>query len=139
MRSTQDGRLREKSSIQQFKLRFLDNPYLDSDEKKKSIERWSAVGEDVLRMRAEGDFITDSILVYPSFDMRIHGMDRSELPDGGIVPETWTRYCAIDPGHAVTAVLFLAVPPDEKFWLCYDQLYLRQCNATKFGNEFAKR
>ncbi len=131
--------LGEKSTIRQFKLRFLDNPFLDSDEKKKSIERWSAVGEDVLRMRAEGDFITDSILVYPSFDMRIHGMSRSELPDGGIVPQTWTRYCAIDPGHAVTAVLFMAVPPDEKFWLCYDQLYLRQCNATKFGNEFAKK
>ena len=29
--------LGEKSSIRQFKLRFLDNPFLDSEEKKKSI------------------------------------------------------------------------------------------------------
>lgn len=130
--------LGEESSIRQFKLRFLDNPYLDQEEKQKSIERWAAVGEDVLRMRAEGDFITDSILVFPNFDMRIHGMSRSELPNGQ-VPHEWTRYACIDPGHAVTAVLFVAVPPDEKFWLCYDQLYLRQCNATIFGNKFAEK
>ena len=130
--------LGEKSSIQQFKLRFLDNPYLDEEEKKKSIERWAAVGEDVLRMRAEGDFITDSILVYPTFDMRIHGYSRDKLPNG-MVPQNWARYCAIDPGHSVTAVLFCAVPPDEKFILMYDQLYLRQCNATMFGDAFAKK
>lgn len=130
--------LGEKSSIRQFKLRFLDNPYLDNAEKKKSIERWAAIGEDVLRMRAEGDFITDSVLVYPNFDMRIHGMDRSELPDGQI-PHDWTRYAVIDPGHAVTAILFAAVPPTEDYWLLYDQLYLRQCNAQIFGEEFEKK
>ena len=130
--------LGEESSIRQFKLRFLDNPYLDLDEKKKSIERWAAVGEDVLRMRAEGDFITDSVLVYPTFDMRIHGMEREELPDGR-VPDNWCRYAAIDPGHAVTAVMFLAVPPTEDYWLCYDQLYLRQCNAQIFGEQFEKK
>lgn len=130
--------LGEKSSIRLFKLRFLDNPYLDAQEQKKSIERWAALGEDVLRMRAEGDFITDSVLVYPTFDMRIHGMDRSELPEGQI-PHDWTRYAVIDPGHAVTAVLFAAVPPTEDYWLVYDQLYMRQCNAQIFGEEFEKK
>jgi hypothetical protein len=130
--------LGEKSEIRQFKLRMLDNPFLDTAEKKKSIERWAAIGEDVLRMRSEGDFITDSVLVYPNFDMRIHGMDRSELPEGQ-VPHNWCRYAVVDPGHAVTAVLFAAVPPDESYWLVYDQLYLRQCNATIFGDKFAER
>jgi hypothetical protein len=130
--------LGDESNIQQFKLRFLDNPYLDDDEKKKSLERWAASGEDVLRMRAEGDFITDSILVYPNFDMRIHGLERDQLPNGQI-PHEWCRYAVIDPGHAVTAVLFCAVPPTEEYWLCYDQLYLRQCNATIFGERFAER
>lgn len=130
--------LGEKSSIRQFKLRMLDNPFLDSEEKKKSLERWAALGEDVLRMRAEGDFITDSVLCYPNFDMGIHGMDRSELPDSQ-VPKNWCRYAVIDPGHAVTAVLFCAVPPTEDYWLVYDQLYLRQCNAYIFGDEFSKR
>jgi hypothetical protein len=130
--------LGDKSIIRQFKLRFLDNPYLDDAEKKKSIERWSAVGEDVLRMRAEGDFITDSVLVYPNFDMRIHGHERADLPEGQIPPD-WCRYAVIDPGHAVTAVLFAAVPPTEDYWLVYDQLYLRQCNAQIFGQEFEKK
>ena len=128
----------ENPTIKQFKLRFLDNPAIDDEEKRKSLERWSAVGEDVLRMRAEGDFITDSVLVYPNFDMRIHGMDRSELPEGQI-PRNWTRYAVIDPGHTVTAVLFAAVPPDEKYVLVYDQLYLRQCNASIFGEKFASK
>lgn len=128
----------DKSHIRQFKLRMLDNPYIDGEEKQKSIERWAALGEDVLRMRSEGDFITDSVLMFPNFDMRIHGMDRSELPDGQI-PHNWTRYAAIDPGHAVTAVLFLAVPPDESMWLCYDQLYIRQANAVIFGEKFAAK
>ena len=130
--------LGKESNIQQFKLRFLDNPYLDQEEKKKSIERWAALGDDILRMRAEGDFVTDSILMYPNFDMRIHGLDRTELPNGQI-PHEWTRYAVIDPGHAVTAILFAAVPPDESYVLCYDQLYLRQCNATIFGKRFTEK
>ena len=133
-----EAALGEKSSIRLFQLRFLDNPHLDPEEQRKSIERWAALGEDVLRMRAEGDFITDSVLCYPSFDMRIHGMPRSELPDGQI-PYDWCRYAVIDPGHAVTAVLFVAVPPSGDFWLCYDQLYLRQSNALIFGEEFQKK
>ena len=81
------------------------------EEKKKSIERWAALGDDILRMRAEGDFVTDSILMYPNFDMRIHGLDRTELPNGQI-PHEWTRYAVIDPGHTVTAVLFAADLPN---------------------------
>ncbi|MFO0452131.1 MAG: hypothetical protein ACK52I_26350 [Pseudomonadota bacterium] len=130
--------LGDKSPIRHFKLRFLDNPFLDSKEKKLTIERWAAAGDDVLRMRAEGDFITDSVLVYPSFDMSIHGMDRTAVPNGQI-PADWCRYAVIDPGHAVTAVLFAAVPPDGEHWVVYDQLYLRQCNATIFGEQFAKK
>ena len=130
--------LGEKSAIRLFRLRFLDNPYLDSEEKKRSIERWAASGEDVLRMRSEGDFTVDSVLVYPSFDMTIHGFDRSGLPDGTI-PSDWCRYAVIDPGHAVTAVLFAAVPPSGDFWLVYDQLYLRQSNAVVFGDQFSKK
>lgn len=128
----------EKAGIVLFRLRFLDNPHIDDAEKRKSIERWSASGEDVLRMRSEGDFITDSVLMYPNFDMRIHGMERSELPNGQ-VPSDWCRYAVVDPGHAVTAVLFAAVPPSEEFILLYDQLYIRQCNATMFGDQFARK
>jgi Terminase large subunit, T4likevirus-type, N-terminal len=121
--------------IRKFTLRFLDNAHIDTDEKKKNIERWSALGMDELRMRAEGEFTTESTLMYPTFNTSVHGYPRSELP-GGIVPPDWTRYVAIDPGHAVMACLFGAVPPDEKFLLLYDELYIRQCNALIFGEQF---
>ena len=129
---------RESPDIVKFQLRFLDNPHIDSDEKRKNIERWSSLGMDVLRMRAEGEFISDSILCYPTFAMHVHGYDRMTLPNN-VVPADWCRYVAIDPGHAVTAALFAAVPPDESMLLIYDQLYIRQCNAITFGEQMAEK
>lgn len=128
----------ENPSIVRFQLRFLDNPHIDDGEKQKRIEAWAALGEDVLRMRSEGEFISDSILCYPTFAMHVHGYDRSEL-EQNVVPDTWTRYAAIDPGHAVTSVLFAAVPPDESMLLVYDQLYIRNCNAIIFGEKMAEK
>ena len=127
----------ENPIIKKFVLRFLDNDHIDAEEKRKMMERWSALGDEVVRMRAEGEFVTDSVLVYPNFHMSIHGMDRSELPNGVTIPEDWTRYAAIDPGHTVTSVLFGAVPPSGDMFLIYEELYLRQCNATIFGEKFA--
>lgn len=129
---------KEKPDIVKIVLRFLDNPHIDEDEKRKNVERWSALGQDVLRMRAEGEFISDSILCYPTFSMAVHGYEREDLPKN-VVPPNWCRYVAIDPGHAVTAAIFAAVPPDESMVLVYDQLYIRQCNATIFGEMFEKK
>lgn len=129
---------RENPDIVKFQLRFLDNPHIADDEKRKRLESWAALGADVLRMRSEGEFISDSILCYPSFSMHVHGYDRADL-ENNVVPPDWCRYAAIDPGHAVTAVLFAAVPPDESMLLVYDQLYIRQCNAITFGEKMAER
>jgi hypothetical protein len=128
----------ENPSIVKFQLRFLENPHITDDEKRKRIEGWAALGEDVLRMRSEGEFITDSILCYPTFAMHVHGYDRSTLPLN-VVPDDWCRYAAIDPGHSVTSVLFGAVPPDDSMLLIYDQLYIRQCNAIIFGEKMAEK
>ena len=124
--------------IKKFVLRFLDNDHIDQEEKKKNIERWSALGMDELRMRAEGEFTTESTLMYPTFNPSVHMMDRSAL-EGGKIPATWAKYVAIDPGHSVMATLFAAVPPDEKFVLIYDELYIRNCNALIWGDEFFKK
>lgn len=124
--------------IVKFVLRFLDNPHIDPNEKRKNLERWAALGEDVLRMRSEGEFVTDSILCYPTFTMHVHGYERSTLPKN-VVPDDWCRYAVIDPGHVVTSVLFAAVPPDDSMLLVYDQLYIRQCNAVIFGEKFAEK
>jgi hypothetical protein len=124
--------------IKKFVLRFLDNAHIDAEERQKNIERWSALGQDELRMRAEGEFTTESTLMYPTFNASVHMLDRSQLPDRQVPPD-WTRYVAIDPGHAVMATLFAAVPPDEKFLLIYDELYIRNCNALIWGEQFAQK
>lgn len=124
--------------IKKFVLRFLDNPHIDGDEKRKALERWSALGEDVVRQRAEGEFVTDSILVYPNWNPSVHGLYMDKLPEGRI-PDDWCRYAAIDPGHSITAVLFGAIPPDGKHLILYDEMYIRNCNAIIFGQEFARK
>ena len=126
----------KRPGIVKFTLRFLDNKHIDDEEKQKNLERWGALGMDELRMRAEGEFTTESTLMYPTFNKAVHILSREELPD---VPDDWTRYCAIDPGHAVMAVIFGAVPPDESYLLIYDELYIRNCNALIWGEEFEKK
>ncbi len=125
-------------NIKKHVLRFLDNQHIDENERRKMIERWSAVGDDVLRQRSEGEFITDSILVYPTFSPHVHGLDPSEIPNG-MIPEDWCRYAAIDPGHSITAVLFAAIPPDNRYMLIYDELYIRKSNALIFAQEMARK
>jgi len=124
--------------IRKFVYRFLDNDHIDPAEKQKNIARWSALGVDELRMRSEGEFTQDSILMYPSFNMAIHMYPRENLP-AGLIPADWTRYVAIDPGHTVMACVFGAVPPDEKMLLIYDELYIRNANALIWGEEFARK
>lgn len=127
-----------KEHIKKFVLRFEDNEHIDPVEKAKMLDRWSALGDDVLRQRAEGEFVTDSILVYPSFSPYVHSFDPAELPNS-TVPADWCRYAVIDPGHAVTAVLFAAVPPDNSFVLLYDELYIRKSNALIFAQEMRSK
>ena len=123
-------------NIEKFVLRFLDNDHIDADERTRMVERWSAQGADVLRQRAEGEFIFDSLMVYPSFAMHVHGYDRKDLPSLQVPPD-WTRYIAVDPGFGVAAAVFMAVPPDESMWLVYDEVYHRQATAKSFAKEVA--
>ena len=122
--------------IKRFTLRFLDNDHIDNDEKRKNVERWSDHGAEELRMRAEGEFTHESNMMYPTFNTSVHVVTREDLP---AIPDNWTRYVAIDPGHTVMAALFAAVPPDEKYILIYDELYIRDCNALIFGEHFSKK
>lgn len=128
----------ENPPIIKVVLRFLDNSAIPEESRKLMIERWAAQGDEVLRMRSEGEFTHDSILMYPTFNMGIHGYPRKLLPNGQ-VPEEWTRYAIIDPGHAICAVLFAAVSPDEKTLLLYDELYIAHATAISFGNEMKKK
>jgi hypothetical protein len=128
----------DTSLIKKFTYRFLDNPFIDDEEKSKMMARWSALGEEEVRKRAEGEFTIDSLLVYPNFHMGVHGYDNPD-PMRPAVSNDWCRYAVIDPGHSVCAVLFAAVPPDDRMVLIYDELYIRGSNASIFAEQFAKK
>jgi hypothetical protein len=123
-----------KKHIAKYTFRFLDNPAIDESEKKLMIERWSAGGgEAEVRRRAEGDFVLDSMMVYPSFNMSLHRHSNIQIP------EDWCRYMAVDPGHSVAAVLFAAIPPDEKTIVFYDELYIRHASAKIVAEEIRRK
>lgn len=121
-----------------FRLPFLSNKHIDDDAKQMALAEWANEGEDVLRMRSEGEFTYDSVLMFPTFSVGLHGMRRSELPKRDI-PKDWTRFVAIDPGHGVMGALFAAVPPTNDFVLAYDELYIKQCDAEKFGEAMEEK
>jgi len=125
---------------------FLGNPHISENERTETMRDWAARGDDVLRMRAYGEFTMDSVRMYPNFNMAIHGMTTKELgelckseEEMHQPPMDWCRFMAVDPGHDTCAVLFAAIPPSEQFILLYDELYIRQCNAEIFGKEVARK
>jgi hypothetical protein len=130
-----------------FQYRFSENPYMPPDEKVKTLADWSAYGNDVLRARDKGEFVTESVLMYPSYSRDIHAVRPPEHPDVTKlelhlhatkyqIPYDWTLYLTMDPGHSYTAVSFWAVPPPTDFdridhIVLYDCLYLRMKDADQ--------
>lgn len=121
-----------------YRLPFLANKHIDERAKQIALAEWANEGEDVLRMRSEGEFTYDSVLMYPTFNVGLHGYNRSLLPNGE-VPKNWTRFVAIDPGHHVMGAVFGAIPPDNSMVLLYDELYIQQCDAEKFGDKMQEK
>lgn len=125
-----------KKHIKKYTFRFLDNPAIPQEEKQLMIERWAGVGgEEEVRRRAEGDFVLDSLQVYPNFNLSVHGYDL----ENGVVPKDWCRYAVFDPGHSLAAVLFAAIPPDNSMVLLYDELYIRNASAQIVAEEVLKK
>lgn len=135
---------RSNPTVSYFQFRFSTNPYLPPEEKQKTLEDWAAEGPDVLRARDLGEFVTDSVLMYPAFDVRTHGIKEADDPlitpmemelrsNGLTPPQDWARFVTIDPGHSVTSIGFWAVPPPTLGdWLVrYDELYLRLHDAKQ--------
>ncbi len=126
----------ENPRIQRFDFLLADNPYISDEQKKIFADKLS---EEEREVRVHGKPAILGFRVYPEFDMRIHGIDWFE------VPRNWTRYMITDPGRQVCAVLFAALPPEDDDYaklgeiFIYDELYLRNCDANKYGDNVLRK
>jgi hypothetical protein len=135
----------EEPDVEEFRLTFSGNQYIDAKQKALRLAGWSV---EERRLRDQGDFVFDVVAMYPEFDVTLHGVPSKFNKDqiegvllAGQVPQHWTRYMIVDPGHSFGAALFAAVPPPQlgNFVLAYDELYIRNCTAKKFADAAAKK
>lgn len=134
-------------------ISLADNPHLGQREKDLLA---SDLTEEQARVRIDGEYAVLGRIMYPEFDLRCH--DAPKFP----IPHDWTRYAVTDPGRQVCAVLFAAVPPigatfpvgrdpvtgvdrtatvreNGEFLLLYDELYINQCDAAKYGERMREK
>lgn len=130
-------RMDPNAVTREFLLLIFDNIHAAQADKQDFIDKLKD-NPEAYRTRILGEFAAKAFKVYSEFSMEAHGFDMASLP-GGKIPDDWCRFAAIDPGHQVTAVLFLAVPPPGKYsykWYIYDELYLEKCSPTRFAEAF---
>lgn len=129
---------------------IYDNPFMPAEAREANIKLWKSKGEDEYRKRALGELVTDTIRMYPTFSRYTHSIQGYKGKLDGIfddyladkrLPNHWCRSAIVDPGHHTCAVLFIATftTPFGEFHLAYDELYLHQCDAKMFGDNFAMK
>jgi hypothetical protein len=144
---------RDHADVEEVVLTFSGNPFIDDDEKRKRLEGWS---DEDRRRRDAGEFVTDSIRIYPRFDKTIHCAiyDNKDDDDqvstilrerGGVPPQDWTHELILDPGTTRPAVLFAAVPPPslwdgrEPYYVLYDEIYVPRIDARQLAQLIRKK
>lgn len=131
---------------------MFDNPYYPKESRDANLQIWAAQGEDVVRKRAYGELVLDSILMYPTFSKWTHDIvcaeREKETPIQRLwreshytVPETWCCDMIVDPGHTIAAALFIATPPPSvgDFHVIYEELYIHQCTADILASQAHKK
>lgn len=145
----------KEPDVEEVVLSFSENPFIDQDEKRKRVEAWSKKGPEEVRARDLGEFVLDTMLVYPNFNIEDHGTPRREENDDDFIdivlkanngepPNDWTRFLVLDPGHTVCAVALATVPPPSTLYrdgtiIIYDELYLRQHDADQVAVAVARK
>lgn len=113
-----DGEAMHVPYYEEVQLFTDDNLALDPLEIERFFEN---MGEEEEGVRRRGEFLVQQGLVYGrEFDKNVH------LCDTFKVPQDWTVYEIMDPGHAnAFATLYWAVDPEGDHWI-FDELYLRR-------------
>lgn len=129
----------ENPQVVRFDLKLDANVFMEQ-ESKDEFKRKFANDPEQYRIRIEGEFASLGLLVYPEFHLIRHGIKQEKLPKA-CIPDTWTRYCALDPGNRVCAVAFVAIPPPDlgDHVYLYDELYIRDADADKLGKQMAEK
>lgn len=124
---------RKDPRVVEFLILLEDNPYIPSDQKELLALKYS--DPEQYRVRIKGEFAILRRRVYPEFNSAVHGVG---LPEP---PPHWTRYAITDPGRQLCVTTFIAVPPPEesKKKYVYDELYIENCTAIKYGQEMAQK
>lgn len=116
-------------------LHIKNNPHID--EESKQILLGKLTDPEQKRVRWDGEYAGSQLHIFPEWNINIHGHLHEDEHGGPIpIPADWTRYMVVDPGHAVCAVLFAAVPPKSvgDYIYLYDELYIQPCmNADMFA------
>ena len=127
-------------------LKLSDNPYIPKDEIRKRLDAW---GPTISRSRDLGEFLTDTVLVFPTFNIPTHGIGGMGCPrqiktalrqHHDRPPWTWTHYLVLDPGHTQPAVLLAAVPPPElgDHVVVWGEVYTPNCDANQLAKDTAR-
>jgi hypothetical protein len=127
---------------------IFDNPYLTEETRQENIKRWRDEGEDVLRQRAYGELITDTVRMYPTFSSEIHAVQRyadthpklfEEYLRTREIPEDWCLRFIVDPGFSICGGLFVAtLPGEDEVHVIVNELYLQQCTAAMLAERAEK-
>lgn len=136
-------------TTEEFVLTFSANPFMDEETKTNQYANWT---DEERRARDFGEYVTETILCYPEYERSLHCVPRKDdhtldplevelEANKWKVPDTWTRWMAVDPGHTTLAVLFVAIPPPEvgDYVYVYDMCYIKSGSAKKFGEEVRRK
>ncbi len=141
----------EKPDVSEIVLKFSKNPYMPKDEVRKRQKAWAAEGDSTLKARDAGEFLTGLTLVFPSFDIDLHGipcMLREDDPLDRIlagyhyrIPDDWTHYLSVDPGFGHMAITLSAVPPPHvgDYIIVYDEIYLEKAIPSDAVRELKRK
>ena len=122
----------KKRTVEEFLLTRLENVHVHGEGVDVFRDK---LDDDELNVREHGDFAFLAWKVFPEYTSALHEYGMQEIP------QHWTRWVGIDPGHRIAASLFCAIPPPgegDEAWM-YDEIYLKDCDAVKFAEAMAHK